>query len=340
MNIPGVTGPLTVFKRKAMATEFEVSVNETDSDIAASIALDALDEIDRIEEELSVFRPTSLISRINLLAHEMNIRVPQEVFDWILVCRQLWEETEGAFDITSAPLWQLWGFARREGKIPEEQKIKDILPNIGMQNIRLNEEDRSIAFDREGVSLNFGGIGKGIALDCTQQIFNRQELSDYLIQGGQSSALAWGGRLGDGNAAEKPEKSVKSVKPLSCWTIGVTHPLRPNRYLAQLHLHNCALGTSGSQYQFFRYRGKRYSHILDPRTGLPALGLLSTIVLAPSAAMADALSTAFFVLGPDKTDLYCRNHPEISALLLVEIQKEPGLEMIALNLDDSVLEVL
>ena len=99
------------------------------------------------------------------------------------------------------------------------------------------------------------------------------------------------------------------------WKIGVKDPLRDQRRLGQIELHDRALGTSGTQFQSFRHRGRRYGHILDPRSGWPAEGVLSVTVLAPTAAEADALSTAFYVMGPEAAMDYCRQHPSIAAIL-------------------------
>ncbi len=328
----GTTGPLTVFRRPAMASDFEISFNEDRSDFGAPFALDALDEVDRIENILTVFKTSSLVSRLNALASEMPYRVPEEFFNWLVECKHLSEETEGAFDITCSPLWKVWGFARREGAVPSAGNLDAARKNVGWRHLILDPEERTVKFDQPGVEISFGSIGKGLALDQASVILDRADLTDYLFQGGQSSALAKGGRKGDfRNGKDSLEK---------CWTIGVTHPLRPERRLAELRLSGQALGTSGSQYQFFRYRGKRYAHIIDPRTGEPVSGILSAIAIAPTARLADALSTAFFIFGPDKTEKWCQNHPEISALLLVETNAEPSLELIAFNMPQDNFHLL
>ena len=120
------------------------------------------------------------------------------------------------------------------------------------------------------------------------------------------------------------------------WTIGVAHPLFPERRLGEISLRDRALATSGSTYQFFRCGGKRYSHVVDPRTGYPTTGVLSTTVLAPTATEADALSTAFFVLGPEKTAAFCAKRPEIGALLVLERETSPGFEIATFNLGPDV----
>ncbi|MBR4833558.1 MAG: FAD:protein FMN transferase [Thermoguttaceae bacterium] len=425
------SGPLTVYRRAAMASDFEVSLNATRDDSGADAALDALDEVDRIENVLSIFRPTTLASRVNLLAAELNVRVDEEFWGWLETAIRFSEETEGAFDVAAAPLWRAWGFAKRDGEFPAPDVLKRALELSGTRHLQLDEAERSIAFDEEGVELNFGAIGKGFALDAAAQKLLDGGQTDFIIQGGKSGCVARGGRLNDdlfvfgdfsdadeeadetrsdafpkdavfafGSAVETvltqglgalastndaasfnvetdeeddpefdeesgrrrktsrraDEEAVEALIPeflkpdaeterlallskarrYSGWTIGVAHPLFPERRIGEICLRDRALGTSGSTYQFFRCGGKRYSHVVDPRTGYPTTGVLSTTVLAPTATEADALSTAFFVLGPEKTAEYCAKRPEIGALLVLERETSPGYALATFNLGPDV----
>ena len=158
-----------------------------------------------------------------------------------------------------------------------------------------------LRFLQAGIEINLGSIGKGYALDRAGELLAECGVDDYLLHGGNSSVLARGAHaeLGaDGG-----------------WSVGVRDPLHPARRLGQLRVRDRALATSGSGTQFFVHHGKRYGHMLDPRTGQPAEGVLSATVLAPTAAEADALSTAFYVMGPEQTAAYCDQHPEIAALM-------------------------
>ena len=191
------SGPLTVYRRAAMASDFEVSLNATRDDSGADAALDALDEVDRIENVLSIFRPTTLASRVNLLASELNVRVDEEFWGWLETAIRFSEETEGAFDVAAAPLWRAWGFAKRDGAFPAPDVIERALELSGIRHLQLDEAERSIAFDEEGVELNFGAIGKGFALDAAAQKLLDGGQTDFLIQGGKSGCVARGGRLND-----------------------------------------------------------------------------------------------------------------------------------------------
>jgi thiamine biosynthesis lipoprotein len=219
----------------------------------------------------------------------------------------LHEETEGAYDITSTPLWEAWGFARRAGEIPSESQLAEARTRVGSHLVELNAAQRTIRFCRPGVRINLGSIGKGHALDvCSRRVLSLG-MADFLFHGGQSSVLARGFRT-PGLADDSPSK-------LQHWEIGIRDPRQPGRRLGIVRLRDRALGTSSGQFQSFRYQGRRYGHILDPRSGLPAEGVLASTVVAPTAALADALSTAFYVMGPQQSLDYCRRHPEIGAVL-------------------------
>lgn len=378
-------GPLTVYRRAAMASDFEVSLNATRDDFGSDAALDALDEIDRIEDVLSIFRPTTPISRVNLLASEMNIRVDDEIWDWLQTAIRIGEETGGAFDVAAAPIWRAWGFAKRDGEFPSPEAIRDALQLSGTRHLRLDDAARTVAFDAPGVELNFGAIGKGFALDSAAQKLENGGVGDFLIQGGTSGAVARGSRRNDfwtvfpstaREVDEEPDFDEESGRPLRSkrrenreafdallpeflksspeekerarlengtrldgWTIGVSHPLFPEKRLGEILLRDRALSTSGSTRQFFRAGGKRYSHIVDPRTGWPTLGVLTTTVLAPTAAEADALSTAFFVLGPEKTAEFCANRPELGVLMVLEQEMNPGFALKTFNLGPDVFRL-
>ena len=385
-------GPLAAFTRRAMASEFEACFNDVeDADAeanAAAAALDAFDEIDRIENVLSIFRAASAISRINALAAEMDVRVDDELWNWLETALRFSAETDGAFDPAAAPLWRAWGFAKRDGEFPAPDALARALELSGARHVRLNADARTVAFDRQGVELNFGAIGKGIALDAAARIMEARGETDFLLQGGKSGVVARGGRVNDfspsslatalgvdsisgseyeeeedseideesgfARRAARPSRALSDAVELLTpsvfqgsdapfrapsgelgWTIGVAHPFAPTRRIGEIWLKDRALATSGSTHQFFRSGGKRYSHVIDPRTGRPADAAASTTVAAPTATEADALSTAFFVLGVEKSREYCARHPEIGALFTVESEKSPGFELVAINLSSD-----
>ena len=221
--------------------------------------LEALDLVEALEAEISYFQPTSEISRINALAGDEPVAVSPPLFDLLRLAMTLYEETEGAYDITSAPLWEAWGFARRAGQTPSESQLAEARARVGGHWVELDAVRRTIRFHRPGVRINLGSIGKGHALDVAGRRLLSLGVADFLFQGGQSSVLARGFRT-PGLPDENPPK-------LRYWEIGIRDPQQPGRRLGVVRLGDRALGTSSGQFQSFRHRGRRYGHILDPRSG-------------------------------------------------------------------------
>ena len=305
--------------RRAMACEFEVQLNAGQYDHGTPAALDALDEVDRVEDRLSVFSQQSEICQINRTASAEPVKLEPGLFDLLELGMRLHAETDGAFDLTAGPLWESWGFARRAGALPDEEDLAEAMKYVGSHLVELDANCMTIRFREEGVRLNLGGIGKGYAVDRCCEKMSAAGVEDFLIHGGHSSAAARGRRRDATGQAESEAGTG--------WTIGVPHPLRPNRRLAEIRLCDRALATSGSQVQSFVHQGRRYGHILDPRTGWPAEGILSATVLAPSAALADALSTAFYVMGPDKALQYCQSRPQLATILVCPVRHSGGAEI-------------
>lgn len=293
--------------RRAMACQFEVQFPDGRCENGTEYALETLDLVETLEEQMSYFRPTSQISRINLLAADEPVEVEPRLFELLRLAIAVCEETGGAYDITSAPLWEAWGFARRAGQIPSDAQLAEARLLVGSHLVELDTTRRTVRFRKPGVRINLGSIGKGYALDACGERLRELGMADFLLHGGQSSVLTSGLRM-----YCKPGEGEFKPQP---WEIGIPHPQQPGRRLGIVRLRDRAIGTSGGQFQSFRHQGRRYGHILDPRSGLPAEGVLSATAVAPTAAMADALSTAFFVMGPEQSLDYCRTHPGIGAVL-------------------------
>jgi thiamine biosynthesis lipoprotein len=282
-----------------MACRFEVTLPLEDQ-AGVSAARHALDEIDRLEEQLTIFRESSEVSRINREAAKAPVRVERSLFSLLLLCRELCRGTGGAFDVTSGPLSRCWGFLRRQGRIPDLNEIEEAKALVGADKLLFDCESRSIRFARPGVEINLGSVGKGYALDRVA-VTMRKRVRAALLSAGSSSVLAIGG--GDNG-----------------WPAGVRHPINKERRLAVAQLRDAALSTSGGEEQFFEYGGKRYGHIIDPRAGWPADRVASVTVIASSpaggAAVTDALATAFYVGGPELAEAYCDAHPGVLVLML------------------------
>ena len=317
--------------RRAMATEFAVFLNAGQYAGGTEAALEALDRVEALEAQMSVFRPKSEISRLNRQAAEGPVGVEPRLFALLELAIRLHAETDGAFDVTSGPLWRAWGFARREGRIPRREELAAAIERVGSHLVDLGAAQGTVRFRRPGVELNLGSIGKGYALDRCAESLVEAGVGDFLLHGGRSSVLARGSR--------RPIRPSPDAPPAG-WVVGVPDPTRPDRRLAELRLEDRALATSGTQTQYFRHQGRRYGHILDPRSGQPAEGLLSATVVAPSGAEADALSTAFYVMGADRALDYCGSRPDLGAALVCPADRPGGLEIRSIGLEEDELRVL
>lgn len=274
-----------VVGREAMGCRFEIVFNAGEVPEATALAIDALDIVDEIEGRLTVYRDTSELARLNATAAAGWQEVSPALCDLLVRARELHALTGGAFDMASGALVRTWGFLQRQGRAPDADVLATARAAAGMEHVELDAVARRVRFLRPGVELNPGAIGKGWALDRVIERLAAAGVPSVLGHGGSSSVRARGiqgpalpGRRG--------------------WRVGLRHPLRPGRRLATLTLVDQALGTSGSGTQFYVDRGRRIGHILDARTGLPAEGVHSATVIAPTAADADALATALYVLGP------------------------------------------
>jgi thiamine biosynthesis lipoprotein len=311
---PAAPSYLLQISRRAMATDFEIYLNAGQHGRATEAALRALDLVEQLEGQMTVYRPHSEVMDVNRRAADGPVAVEGRLFQILQLAVRLAQETDGAFDLTAGPLSRTWGFYRREGQLPDAEALQQALARVGYRRLELDDRQHTIRFLQRGVEINLNAVGKGYALDRCGEVLREAGVEDFLIHGGQSSVLAGGSRVGE-------ESGTRG------WSVALKHPLKPAQRLAEIWLRDRALGTSGSGVQFFHHHGRRYGHVLDPRTGWPTEGVLSATVLAPTAALADAASTACFVLGPAGTAEYCRNHPEVAAILVCPGERSGSLDI-------------
>jgi thiamine biosynthesis lipoprotein len=229
--------------------------------------------------------------------------------------------TGGAYDVTAGALSAAWGFFKGPKRVPSAEALADARALTGQHHLTLNAEDRTVAFDRPGIVINLGSIGKGYAIDRAVEVIQGHWWpTTALVHGGRSSLYALGSPPGQFGGR---------------WEIAVRNPFRPEEPLGILRIRNRGLGTSGTDFQHFEAGGRVYGHILDPRTGEPSLGPASVTVLAPTAAEADALSTAFYLLGAEAAASFIQDHPEVSAIFVMEGTGPACPEVVALNLSDD-----
>ncbi|WP_406696749.1 FAD:protein FMN transferase [Singulisphaera sp. Ch08] len=314
------SGDLIKATRPAMGSYFEVRL-AANTPGAADLAGRVLDRIDELETQLTVYRDDSEVSRLNASAHLGPIEVEPGLFHLLERAMELGRATGGAYDVATGALSAAWGFFKGPKHVPEAAVLAEARDRTGQHHLTLDPERRTVAFDRAGVAINLGSIGKGYAIDCAVKVVEAYWWpTSTLIHGGRSSLYALGsppGRFGDR------------------WEIAVRNPFQPETPLGVLRLRNRGMGTSGTDFQQFEADGRVYGHILDPRTGEPAFGPASVTVVAPTAAEADALSTAFFLLGPDAAAAYVTAHPEIGAIFVNEGDVDGSPSIVTLNLTDD-----
>lgn len=297
-----VRGTWIHLARRAMACSFEVTLASEDTcDVPAARA--ALEDVDTLENQLTIFRETSAIADINRRAATEPVAVDRALFDLLWQCGEFYRATAGAFDITSTPLSRCWGFLQREGHLPSAEAIEAARANVGFGAVTLDRDSLTIRFARPGIELNLGAIGKGYALDRVAARMRGSGVRHALLSAGRSSIKALGG-------------------PDGAWPIDIISPIL-GRSIARVYLSDAALGTSGAGEQFVHVQGVRYGHVIDPRRGWPATGTLSATVITTHAASADALSTAFFIGGTELAREYCASHAGTVALITPEGQQSP-----------------
>jgi thiamine biosynthesis lipoprotein len=249
----------------------------------------AFEEISRVEGLLSKYRPDSEISLLNAGGKK---KVSAEVYALLSRCADLSRLSSGAFDITVEPLVRLWGFRDRKFNVPSAGRIAGVLPSIGSEKIVFHPDDNMIEFSSEGMSVDLGGAGKGYALDCAAAELAKSGIRDFLLNAGGQIRCA--GRKPGGEP----------------WRIAIKDP-RGRGVLKEIQLEEGSIATSGDYEQFFMAgeesgsdtgrAAKRYSHIIDPRSGYPAdSGIISVTIFAPDGLTADVLSTAVYVLGKER----------------------------------------
>ncbi|MEW4489662.1 FAD:protein FMN transferase [Thalassoglobus sp. JC818] len=312
-----IAGDTVRLETRAMGCGWSVILNPG-APRQVMVASDAFDRVRDAEQMLTIYRDDSEIAGVNKNAAERPVSISESLAEFLSKCSTLYRETHGCFDPATGRWIQLWKAARDENRIPTDQEVETALEQSGFQHVNLGDGSE-ITFERD-LLLDFASIGKGYGIDEAAEHLRYEEIEAFLVHGGQSSLIAWGTHGGhDG------------------WPVGLKNPLFTDQSYATILLKNVAMATSGSNIQYFRHEGRRYGHLLDPRTGWPASGLLSVSVLAPTATEADALSTAFYVMGLDNALKYCDDHPQVGAILVPPPSQGRHLEPHIRNIDPELI---
>ncbi len=299
--------------RHAMATRFELVLHGEDDAALRAAGEEALDEITRLEDELSYFRPTSQIYRLNQEAAQRPVRVTPWLFRLLQHARQLTRETGGTFDITVAPLMRCWGFYTREGRVPEPEALAAARACVGMNLVELNEGDSTVRFTRAGVQLDLGSIGKGYAVERAGELLREAGVASALLHGGTSTVLAIGTPLDADGWKIAIEHAASEAGPIPHSPFPIPHSGTP---LATVSLRDQSLSVSAVWGKSFTAADRSYGHVIDPRTGQPTQGALLAAIVLPSATESDALSTMLLTLGPDGLEQSLRLREGMQALVV------------------------
>ena len=264
---------------EAMATRFEVALHGASEATLRAAAEEALAEIGRLEAMLSLYQPTSEIAHINARGAQEPVPVSPEVFALLEHCAALGEQTQGAFDITLAPLMRCWRFMNDTGAVPADDEIQTARAQCGWPQLQLNPAKSTVQLATEGAMLDLGSVGKGYALEQAGALLLENEFEHFLIHGGTSTVCARGTQA-DG----------------APWRIAVEHPDADRPPLNVVDLANESLSVSGiGGKSFIDEHGVEQGHVIDPRTGRPAQSARVAAVVCDSATVSDAWATALLV---------------------------------------------
>lgn len=310
----GASSPEYVsFEGEAMATRWRLTLPAGPQAEAAAREVFAL--FADIDAGMSEWKESSPLAAVNRAAGGEAVAVPADLLAVIRRSLEIGEATGGAFDITWAALWGLWTFRAPAPRVPDPAEIARRTALVDYRRVEIDEAAGTVRLPRAGMKIGLGGIAKGWALDRAAERLRRRGVTSFLLQGG-GQVLAGGGRRTGGG--ERP------------WRVGIRDPRGgPEDVFAEVEIRDASASTSGDYESFFIIDGVRYHHILDPRTGWPARGLSSATVISPDATLADALSTALMVLGPERGLALAEEMPEVEAVLVDgagEVLTTSGLE--------------
>ena len=283
---------------KLMGSAFELRVvNQNKSDADELLQL-GVQEIKRIENLLSEFLPDSQTSVINNKASLAPLQIDQECFELINRSQRISILTRGCFDISVSPLKKIYSFKNIDFQLPDSLLIQDTLANIGFQKIELNSITNSIFFKTKEMKISFSAIGKGYASDQVKKLWMKEGVESGFINAS-----------GDLNAfGSRPDGSG--------WKIGIAHPDNQHKIILYVPVQNASVATSGDYEQYFIHNNIRYSHTINPFTGLPVTGIKSVSVFSPGAELSDALATAIYVMGVKEGLIFANQLPDTHCIII------------------------
>jgi thiamine biosynthesis lipoprotein len=281
-----------------MGSVFEIVVVEEDSSKAQFYIQAAIQEIDRIENLISEWRPHTPISEVNKMAGISPVKVEREVLELTRRALEYWRASKGAFDISIAALDKVWRFDGSMDELPSTEDIAHSIRHVGSQFIQIDTLASTIFLTKKGMKIGFGSIGKGYAADRGRTLLKELGAKGGIVNASGDLAT-WG---------TPPQQET--------WNIGIADPYRSDKILKVLKMREHAAATSGSTEKYAEIHGKRFSHIINPKTGWPSAGLASVTVSGPEAEFCNFLSTSLMVLGKKKGNRLIRKYPAYSAIFV------------------------
>ena len=292
-----------IFKHtiKLMGSRFEITVVANDSIKAAEYTDIAISEINRIENMISSWDPNSQTSEINKNSGIKPVKVDNELLQLIERAIVISKLTDGAFDISYASMDRIWKFDGSMSSMPSDEEVKSSVAKVGYQNIIIDKENSTVFLKLPGMKIGFGAIGKGYAADMAKALLIKKGVIAGIINA-SGDMNTWG---------KQPNGEY--------WKVGITNPLNKSKVMALLPIDEGAVVTSGDYEKHVTINGKRYTHIIDPRTGFPSIGIISVTVFAPKAELADALATSVFVMGTNVGLNLINQLPNIECIIIDEM---------------------
>jgi thiamine biosynthesis lipoprotein len=265
----------------AMGSTYSIALYGSDRVKMEAAADAAFDEVRRLDEMLSNYQPASQWSEVNRDAAARPVKVSPELFQLLAACVEYSRASEGAFDITVGPLMKVWGFYKGTGHLPHKPEVAAALARVGYRHMRLDPAALTVRFDRSGVEMDPGGVGKGYAVDRMVEVLRKNGVRTAMVAGSGSSIY------GMGAPPDEPRG----------WPVKIKDPWDNRKTLAEVWLKDSSMSTSGSYEKFFRAEGKIYAHIMDPRTGYPSQGSVSVSVIAPRTLDSEVWAKPYFING-------------------------------------------
>ena len=295
-----------------MGSRFDITVLAKDSLEADRFINMAVEEISRIEKVISSWDPKSETSQVNAQAGIKAVKVSSELFNLIDRAIRISKLTDGAFDISYASMDKIWKFDGSMTQMPTKEEIEESVAKVGYEYIELNETEKTVFLKLKGMKIGFGAIGKGYAADMAKSLLIKEGVIAGIINA--SGDMNTWGKQANGEV----------------WKVAITNPLNKEKSFALLPITEGAVVTSGNYEKYVRFNGKRYAHIIDPRTGYPATDIISATVFAPKAELADALATSVFIMGIETGLDRINQLPHIECIIIDEkgnVHKSKNIEI-------------